>query len=116
RGAAKGADSSEAKLIASLAADDPRIVLNALDDLQEKKEPGTNAIAAVRKLLPDPRPAVRKKAARVLGELHAPVEPDDIKIICRMLKSYDPAEASDGLKALRGLNARETVPEITPLL
>jgi HEAT repeat protein len=112
----KARQPDESKIIAGLSSSDPRAVLNALDDVQEQQHPGTNALAAARKLLGDPRPSVRKKAARVLGELHAPVDKDDLSAICRMLKSYDPSEADDALKALRGLNARETVPEITPLL
>jgi HEAT repeat protein len=109
-------NSGEDRLIADMASDNPRKVLNALDDLQEKPNSGTNVIAAARKLLVDPRPSVRKKAARVLGEIHARVDRDDIKAICRMLKSYDKAEVSDALKALRGLNAAEAIPEITPFL
>lgn len=111
-----GADSGEARLIADMASDNPKKVLNALDDLEEKPNPGTNVIAAARKLLPDARPAVRKKAARVLGAIHAQVNQDDLKAICRMLKSYDKSEADEALKALRGLQAPETIPEITPLL
>ncbi len=113
---ASGADAGEARLIAGLAADDPRKVLNALDDLAEQPNPGTNAIAAARKLLSDPRPALRKKAARALGAIHAQVDQADLKAIYRMLKSYDKAEADEALKALRGLHAPEAVPEITPLL
>jgi HEAT repeat protein len=111
-----GDNSGEAKLIADMASDDPRKVLNALDDLAEKPNPGTNLIATARKLLPDPRPSVRKKAARALGAIHAQLDQNDIKAIRRMLKSYDQSEAGEALKALRGLKAPETIPEITPLL
>jgi HEAT repeat protein len=103
-------------MMADLASPDPRVVLNALGDIQDQQHSSTNTIAVVRRLLSDPRPSVRRKAARVLGEIHAPVDKDDLGAICRMLKSYDPAEADDALKTLRALNARETVPEITPLL
>jgi len=99
-----------------MAADDPRKVLNALDDLEGKPNPGTNAIAAARKLLSDPRPSVRKKAARVLGTIHTPLSQDDLKAIYRMLKSYDTSEVDEALKALRDLNVPDAVPEITPLL
>jgi HEAT repeat protein len=109
-------DKAEARFMADLAADDTRRVLNALDDLSASSRPGTNALLAVRRLLPDPRPTVREKAARVLGLLHADVDHDDLKAICRMLRSYDKHEASEALKALRGLKAAEAIPEITPLL
>jgi len=107
-------DSGETKLIANLTSDDPRLVTNALDDLAAR--PSTNAMAVARKLLSDPRPFVRKKAVRVLCAMHAPLDPDEIKAICRMLNSYDQSEAENALKALRDLNAPETIPEITPLL
>lgn len=90
--------------------------MNALDDIQEKAHAETNVVSAVRKLLPDSRPSVRQKAARVLGALHAPVGHDDLKAICTMLKSYDQREADSALKALRGLDAAEAIPDITPLL
>jgi HEAT repeat protein len=59
---------------------------------------------------------VRRKAARVLGILHADVDQTDLKNICALLEASDPAEVMDGLKALRGLKASETVPQILPLL
>src|ERR1051325_4491571 len=114
--AALPADPGEARMIAEMASNDPHKVLKALADLEEKQNPGTNAIGAARKLLSDPRPAVRKKAARVLGAIHAPLDQDEIKTICRMLKSYDPSEADDALKALRDLKVSEAIAEITPLL
>jgi HEAT repeat protein len=106
----------EARMIAGMASDDPRKVLNALGDLEEKQNPGTNAIAAARKLLLDPRPFVRKKAARVLGAIHAPLDQREIETIAQMLRSYDQSEVDDALKALRDLKASETIPKITPLL
>jgi HEAT repeat protein len=51
-----------------------------------------------------------------LGALHADVSNDDVKAICALLKSADPDEAIDGLKALRGLKAPQAVPQITPIL
>jgi HEAT repeat protein len=109
-------DKAETKRMADLAVDDTRKVLNALDKVEESPRPGTNALLAVRKLLSDPRPSVREKAARVLGALHADVNHNDIIAICRMLRSYDKHEADEALKALRGLNAAEAIPEIIPLL
>jgi len=116
RTAALSPESATAKIMAGLAAADPRVVLNALDDLQEQKPTATNAFASVRKLLNDPRPSVRRKSARVLGELKAPVTADDIDAICRMLNSFDVGEAGDALKSLRGLNAPQAIPKIRPFL
>ena len=71
---------------------------------------------AMKKLLSDSRAPVRRKAARVLGVLHAEVSEADLKAITAMLKASDPQEIIDALKSLRGLKAAQTVPEILPLL
>ncbi len=64
----------------------------------------------------DPRQKVRRKAARVLGVLHADVDEQNMKDICLMLKASDPREQMDALISLRGLKAQSTIPEILPLL
>jgi len=71
---------------------------------------------AVRKLLADPREEVRLKAARVLGVVHAEVTPEDLKNITAMFQSTTPNIVMGALKALRGLQAQSTLPEIVPLL
>ena len=70
----------------------------------------------MKKLLTDPRLKVQRKAARVLGVLHAPVDQTDINNICTLLKSTNTDTITDGLKALRGLTAPSAVPDILPLL
>jgi HEAT repeat protein len=107
---------SEASLIADLASPKEGIVTDALQGLEKNYPTSTNAFSTIKKLLTDPRLKVQRKAARVLGSLHAPVDQADIKSICTLLKSSDPATLTDGLKALRGLNAPSAVPAILPLL
>lgn len=74
----------------------------------------TNAIPIIRGLLKDP--SLRRSAARSLGNYHAALPPEDIKLICRFLRSPDPEEVMDGLKSLRGLDAPAAVPDIVALL
>ena len=57
--------------------------------------PGTKALPTIKKLLTDSRVKVRRKAARVLGAVHAEVDQDDVKNICALLKSSDPEEVTD---------------------
>ena len=59
---------------------------------------------------------MRRKAARVLGVVHAEVSETDLKAIFAMLKAQDPQEVIDALKSLRGLKAPGAVAEILPLL
>jgi HEAT repeat protein len=107
---------TEASLIANLASPKEGIVIDALSGLEKNYPTSTNAFPAMKKLLPDPRIKVARKSARVLGVLHAPVDETDITNICALLKSTDLDTITDGLKALRGLDAPSAVPEITPLL
>jgi HEAT repeat protein len=107
---------SEAALIADLASPKEGTVTSALAKLEKEYPTSTTMLPAIKKLLADPRPKVQRKAARVLGALHAPVEQTDVKNICTMLKASDVDEVTDALKALRGLNAPSAVPEILPVL
>jgi len=107
---------SEASLIADLASPREGVVTDALQELEKKFPTSTNSFSVIKKLLADPRLKVQRKAARVLGSLHAPVDQADVSNICTLLKSSDPATLTDGLKALRGLNAPSAVPNILPLL
>jgi HEAT repeat protein len=113
---ANGAQKTEDQYIEQLA--DPKAgkVVDALVGLEKNYPTSTKAIPDMKKLLTDPRPDVRRKAARVLGILHADVSKADINHICALLKSSDDDEVVDGLKALRGLKAASAVPEILPLL
>jgi HEAT repeat protein len=92
-------------------------VTAALQKLEKQYPTSTKAIPAIKKLLADSRPEVRRKSARVLGVLHAEVSETEVKQICGLLKGSQPAEVIDGLKSLRGLkSANSAIPEILPLL
>jgi len=107
---------SEETLITDLASPKAGKVTDALQDLEKHYPTSTNAFSTIKKLLSDPRIKVQRKAARVLGSLHAPVDQTDIGNICALLKSTDANTVQDGLRALRGLDAPSAVPEILPLL
>ncbi len=107
---------TEETLIKDLSSRLPVTVLSALKALETEHPNSTNAHSAIKKLLSDKRPTVRRKAARVLGAVHAPVDQNDINYICAFLKSSNDSEVEDGLLALRGLNVPQVVPEILPFL
>src|SRR5262249_31327751 len=91
-------------------------VTETLLALERHYPTSTKAFPTIKKLLTDSRPKVRRKAARVLGVLHAEVDDQNLKDICAMLKASDMREQMDALISLRGLKAQSTVPEIVPLL
>jgi HEAT repeat protein len=111
---------SEAELIQDLApANSEEVITHALgklEDLHKADISRTNGIPAMKKLLTDSRSSVRRKAARVLGVIHAPMDRAEIDQVCQLLKSDDWKERVDGLKSLRGLDASRAVPQILPLL
>lgn len=107
---------SESSLIADLASPKEGKVTDALQELEKNYPTSTNAFSTMEKLLTDSRPKVQRKAARVLGVLHASVDQADITNICKLLKSKDLDTITDGLKALRGLSAPSAIPDILPLL
>ncbi|MEO8055861.1 MAG: HEAT repeat domain-containing protein, partial [Acidobacteriota bacterium] len=74
------------------------------------------AQAGVVSKLKDPREKVQRKAARVLGAIHAPVDAKILADITPLLKSPNKDAVIDGLKALRGLDSKSTIPEMLPLL
>jgi HEAT repeat protein len=110
------ATKSEDQLIQDLGSPDSGKVTDALQQLEKQYPTGMKALPTIKKLLTDSRVKVRRKAARVLGAVHAEVDQDDVKNICALLKSSDPEEVTDVLKGLRGLKAPTAVPEILPLL
>lgn len=112
--AAKG--KTEDQLIADLDSPKASVVTGALQKLEKEYPTSTKAFPKMKTLLTDSRPDVRRKAARVLGILHAEVDAADLKAICALLKGSTPAEIIDGLKALRGLKAASVIPEILPSL
>jgi HEAT repeat protein len=107
---------SEDEYIADLASPKEGVVTGALLKLEKEYPTSTKALPTIKKLLTDSRDTVRRKAARVLGALHADVSAEDIKNICALLKGAESREQMDGLIALRGLKAADAVPEILPLL
>ncbi len=109
-------DKSEDELIADMASPLADKVAEAMLQIEKKYPTSTKAFPTMKKLLKDPREKVRRKAARVLGVLHAEVDQENLKDITAMLKAPDSAEQMDALKTLRGLKAQSTIPEILPLL
>ncbi len=107
---------SEEELIALLSSPDEGKVRGALQDLEKGYPESKTAQAAVVKMLRDPREPVQRKAARVLGAIHAPVDKKILADITPLLKSPNKDAVIDGLKALRGLDSKSTIPEILPLL
>jgi HEAT repeat protein len=107
---------TEDQLIADLSSPKDGDVTAALQKLEKEYPTSTDDLPAIKKLLADPREAVRRKAARVLGSLHADVDSTDLNNICQLLKAPDKREIMDGLIALRGLKAQRAVPQILPLL
>ena len=107
---------TEDQLIAELSGPNEDKVANAMLQLEKNYPTSTKMIPPIKKLLTDPREKVRRKAARVLGVLHTEVDATDLKNITAMFKAANPQEAMDALKALRGLKAESTLPEILPLL
>lgn len=107
---------SEDALIVDLASPKDSVVISALQSIEKNYPTTTKALPAMKKLLTDPRIKVQRKAARVLGSIHADVDSTDIQNICTLLKSTDVDTIIDGLKALRGLQAQSAIPEILPLL
>lgn len=110
----------EPTLIANMQSPQPTVVTDALADWAKGWKKGilssSNSLHAVKELVKDQRPEIRRRAARALGEAHAPVNEADVASICLMLKVEDPWEIQDALKALRGLTAPTAVPVILPIL
>ena len=107
---------TEDQLIAELSGSNPDKVASAMLQLEKEFPTSTKYLPKVKELLDDSRPAVRRKAARVLGALHTEVSSADLKKITAMFKASEPNEVIDALKSLRGLDAKSTILEILPLL
>ncbi len=108
-------EKTEEQVLADLASPKAGTVVSALQAVEKLYPTDAPALAKTKTLLADPRPTVKRKAARVLGMVNADVSADDLKNIATLL-SGDKAEKTDGLKALRGLKAQSLIPQITPLL
>jgi HEAT repeat protein len=113
---ATAAPKTEDQLIADLSSPKDSVVTTAMQHLEKEYPTSTKAHPQIKKLLTDPREAVRRKAGRTLGALHAEVSEEDIKNICKQLKSANSSEAIDGLKSLRGLKAESAIPDIVDAL
>lgn len=109
-------DKTEGQYIADLASPKEKVVIDALGGIEKNFPTSQTAIPKIKALLADSRLPVKRKAARVLGVVHADVNSDDLKNIVTLLDSTEKATIIDGLKSLRGLKAESTVPKIVPLL
>jgi HEAT repeat protein len=107
---------TEQEILAGLDSPKDKVVVDALAHFEDDHRDSAPAMTKVKALLADSRPLVREKAARVLGAIHADVSADDLKNIAAMLSNPEKREVMQALKALRGLKAESTVPQIIPLL
>jgi HEAT repeat protein len=113
---AQAAPKTEEELITALSSPKEKTVINAMQEIEKLYPASTKCQNAIKPLLADSRKPIVRKAARALGAMNAPVSEADLKNIAVLLKATDKSEIIDGLKALRGLKAQSTIPEITPLL
>jgi HEAT repeat protein len=109
-------EKTEDELIAELASPKEKVVTAAMLKLEKQHANSARTVTEIKKYLGDERPAVRRKAARVLGAIHAEVTAEELQKICALLKAKDHREIMDGLISLRGLKAAAVLSEITPLL
>jgi HEAT repeat protein len=109
------APKSEDELMTDLGSPKPNVVISAMQDIEKNYPTSVPAQTKVKTLLTDARDPVKRKAARVLGAINADVSDADLKSIATLLTG-DKGDKEDGLKALRGLKAQSTIPQITPLL
>ena len=117
---------TEEQLIAMLTSQNYKDVIDALDRLPNWYPHSTNAVAVIKQVLVtrapvyspyEPQNIVTRKAARALGNYHATLNADELKVIYEFfMPPHDPDSIMDGLKALRGMNAPEAVPQILPML
>lgn len=113
-----GPKKSETELIEMLGSKDPQTVIDALDRLPNLYPASTNAIQQIRKLLGTkvniagfPPNVISRRAARALGNYHATLDWDDLKVFLGFIRSPDVNEVMDGLKALRGLKEPREIEE-----
>lgn len=109
-------EKTEDELIQDLSSPKDSIVKETMLAIEKRFPNSPKATPLLKAALTDPRPEVRRKAARVLGVWHAEVSPTEIKNIVAMFKTTDHKEIMDALKSLGGLRAKSAIPEILPLL
>jgi hypothetical protein len=117
---------SEQQLIAMLRSGNYKDVIDALERLPKLYPYSTNAVVVIKQVLVTRAPVyspyappniVTRKAARALGNYHATLSPDELKAIYELFMApHDSDSIMDGLKALRGMNVPEAVPQILPML
>ncbi len=106
----------EPQLMTALNSPDPDVVVEALSEIEDVGYASTSAQRRIIELVKDSRPEVRRRSARVLGAIHAPVDAATVAAIGAMLESRDDGEVVDALKALRGMPSRSEIPRMLPLL
>jgi HEAT repeat protein len=107
---------TEEQLIAELDSPKEKVVFDAMAQLEKEYPTSTAYLPKLKALLTDNRLKIQRKAARVLGALHAEVSETDLQNICALLASNDRDAKMDGLKALRGLKSQSVISKMTPLL
>jgi len=107
---------TEDELIADMSSSKENIAVHAMLEYEKRFPTSTKGLPVIKKNLTDSRTAVRQKAARVLGSLHAEVSRDDLKTIAAMLKSQDKKEAMNAAIALRGLESKPVIPDLVEAL
>ena len=110
------APKTEEQLVKDLSSSSTEKITSALLQLEKEHPNSPASVPAIKKCLNDPHVEVRRKAARVLGAVHADVDAESLKPIVALLKSSEPRDVIDGLKALHGIRAHKTVADILPLL
>jgi len=109
-------EKTEDELIQDLSNPKDSIVKSAMLAIEKRFPRSPKATPLIKAALKDPRPEVRRKAARVLGVWHEELSTAELKDITAMLKSGERWEVGDALKALGDMRAKSTIPEILPLL
>lgn len=107
---------TEDELIAEMESPTEKIAVHAMLEYEKTYPTSTKALPVIKKNLADSRVAVRIKAARVLGSLHAEVSKDELKTIAAMMESSDKKEAMEAVKSLRGLRSQPVIPQIVKAL
>jgi HEAT repeat protein len=110
------AERTEQQVIASLSDKNGDKAAAAMQEIEKKFPASVEGIAKIKSMLGDSRVKVRRKAARVLGTVHAEMNEADLKAVAGLLKGETPEEVIDGLKSLRGLKSQPVIPQILPLL
>jgi hypothetical protein len=101
---------------AGLASPDDGKVYDALQAFEKHFSDDAGLRQKALSLLGDPRPKVKRKAARVFGALGAKLSDAQVRQVQSLLAASDKDSVIDGLKALRGLQNRNDFAPILPLL